>query len=386
MVLLDHKELSKYRNGKYRWQVFLDKIEEGDWFKHKNGVEIKIMPENFKEFKDLINSGVETGVFDRRLGRWKFEVITCVGNLSVGNLVRLRELLKTAEFGGKVTNAAEVTTRVERSVAEKLADRLGGTLSSKYYRKKVGLLNQIELDKEFKVEETVESLIKSKYLTSFRGATVHFRDKFVTEVKAAYKALAERDRFWKSAHFDKWNPADIWVTKGSVDVKKCKSLGELASTLCSSGSCVGISLKKAGTKPVFVNGFKENEESIKAGSIKVVGNYRPENTSIITLKVEGTQANGNPLSVGIRPMNGNFRLEVLEHAYRKGGCGRELFDEAGKATGFTTRGLTIRGIQNKIYNATLDPSQAEVLAKFLTEVSKYAQSKASGHCPFIVTY
>ena len=383
VVLLDHKELSKYRNGEYRWELFLRKIKKGEFFEHKNGVSIQIMPENLERFEKLIRDGVKTGAFSKDLAKWKFEVVTCVEDLTVGNLVGLRDLVKTVEFGAAGVSASAITKWVEYSVANKLANELGGSLSSISYEKKPEKMVQTYLYTTYKVDDTVKGLLESEFLTGFQGAIVHFRDAFVKEILNMYKILSKRDKFWGIARFDKWNPADIWITKGSVDVKSCTSLEELANLLYSP-VCVGISLKKAGTKPVLVEGFGE-KETIRAGSVKVVGNYNPK-SSITTLKVEGIQANGNPLSIGIRPMNGNFRLEVLEHAYRKGGCGRELFDEAGRVTGFYVKGLTIRGIQNKIYNATFDSSQAEVLAKFLTEVSKYAQSKASGHCPFIVTY
>lgn len=344
MASLTNTELSKFRNGTYRWQHFKEKLQNNERFELTPGTQKrfgfceKVSLEPISEdFYNLVDKGLETGTFTE-LANCKFWCNELNAELGLTNLQ------KTEEFGrsGGTSGGTEQTKQVEALTSILCSIKAGGT---SHCNSDVDF-SKVAVDQSWypSVSSTVETIVDSEYVSSFPD--YHYQDDFVQTIQKTYLKLRKGTRF-ATKQFNKWNPADIWISSGSIgplDFEDCSSLDEL-SRLCYSQWCRGISLKKGGTgvKVVDSNEFKQWE----------VERYRLltdlEATQGYTLRLQFNFIGGKEKLLTIRPNGTAFRVEIqtLGSTHRNGSCGQTQLNACLRACKVGYRFDLSKAIQKK---------------------------------------
>ena len=203
MASLSNTELSKFRNGRYRWQTFLEKVEAGELFELEPksavrlGTQKSVLVPVSEDFYSLVEEGLETGNFSK-LTHSKFYL----GNSET--TVGLTNLQKTEEFGrsGGCAGGSDQTEKVEALTAILCAVKTGGksTCSNVDF-------SQISLDKSWytSLSETVENITESEFTADLKD--YHYQDDLVEAIQRNYNRVRKGTRF-AYKQLNKWNPAD----------------------------------------------------------------------------------------------------------------------------------------------------------------------------------
>lgn len=316
MASLSNTELSKFRNGQYRWDIFRYKLVNKEPFvlekktAAKLGITEAVLVPVCHDFIDQVQTCVTLESFEK-LSYSKFYIEGT--DIQVG----LTNLQKTAEFGSSSGSGGgqQQTQKVEALTAVMCAVKQGGTS----YCGDV-FLGTTSLNKSWytSLTDTVETLTSSKQVSSFPD--FHYQDEFVEGVKKNYLRLRKGTSF-STKQIDKWNPADIWATSGSCNtgsLDNADSLDELSS-LCFSDRVRGISLKKGGTKVKCV--LAEDTGQWKVDNLEILPREEGHKSLRIRFNFEG----GPNKILTIRPNGTAFRAEVMTEGsnHRNGGCGQE---------------------------------------------------------------
>lgn len=253
---LSNAELKKYRylpfkNGEgYRWETFLHFLENKKPFTCSKKGEKKIGATTTTiQDRDNLSQKIREAIHSQNFSK--------LSNIKLftesGQQIFLSDLEKTEDFGksGGVSAGTELTAIVEAAQcivcgALSTGHQIGAELPEGAYS--VPDADRVwdaylHLSEEWQkaTEETAKALIS--YLGEGKWI-FRYNDDLVQSILRKFNEL-KKGKF--AGKKDKWNPADIWISTGNVDVSGFKDFDEF-SKFCYSEDLKGISLKKGGTK------------------------------------------------------------------------------------------------------------------------------------------
>lgn len=398
MANLSNTELSKFRNGRYRWQTFLEKIESGEPFElepksaTRFGTQKSILVPVSEDFTNLVEEGLKTGNFSK-LTYSKFylgESETIVG---------LTNLQKTEEFGrsGGCAGGSDQTEKIEALTAILCAVKAGGKSSCSSVD-----FSQISLDKSWytSLSETVENITESELTTNLKD--YHYQDDLVGAIQRNYNRVRKGTRF-AYKQLNKWNPADIWVSSGSIDtgsLDRASSLEELQS-ICYSDRIRGISLKKGGTEVKLVDSSEDKEWQVE--QCRILTNFDASDT--YTLRIGFNFVGGSEKELVIRPNGTSFKAEVrtVGGNHRNGSCGQAQLNSCLRACWKTKFRFNLHeGIQANTEDLNQDEKIRKVARKQLkrfvalfekcpesiqhlviADIARHCVCQSRGHCTYL---
>ena len=390
MAVLSNSELSKYRNGEYRWLKFLRKINNGEFFTlssqgkkifGKNSIQIK--PVDTYSFVRYIREGVANGGDFRALSGVKFK------EKETGVIIGLTALEKTEEFGkgAGLGGGTEQTWHVEHQTAFECAKKAEGKFNSgeETYNFQYGQLDQ-SWNSSF--SSTVDAIVSSK--ATLGMPDYHHDDDVVSWVKDSYRKL-KVDTPFATREINKWNPADIWCSSGSLSsisssIASCSTLKDL-SQVCYSPILKGISLKKGGTELKEVRSEPKPWKVEKLELLGWEGNQWKSTGSTLTIKFnfEG----GSDKLLFVRLDRNTFKAEVktVGSTHRNGSCGMTqlngILDEF--EAGFRFRSL--KDYPDK-YRKEEARKQLIQFVRYLSYdmlscIVRHCVCQAKGHCTYL---
>lgn len=398
MASLSNTELSKFRNGRYRWQTFLEKVEAGELFELEPksavrlGTQKSVLVPVSEDFCNLIEEGLETGNFSK-LTHSKFYL----GNSET--TVGLTNLQKTEEFGrsGGCAGGSDQTEKVEALTAILCAVKTGGksTCSNVDF-------SQISLDKSWytSLSETVENITESEFTEDLKD--YHYQDDLVEAIQRNYNRVRKGTRF-AYKQLNKWNPADIWVSSGSIDtgsLDRASSLEELQN-ICYSNQIKGISLKKGGTEVKLVDSSKDREWQVE--QCRILTDFDASDT--YTLRIRFNFVGGSEKQLVIRPNGTSFKAEIstVGSTHRNGSCGQAQLNSCLRACWKTKFRFNLyEGIQANTEDLNQDEKIRKVarkqLKRFVTlfkkcpeniqhlviaDIARHCVCQSRGHCTYL---
>jgi len=332
MASLSNTELSKFRNGEYRWEIFTKKLKQGEEFELTPEIQQKFQskktalepldPEFFYTQAEL---GCCSGDFSSLVGV-KFQ--TKFGILGLTALQKTEEFRSSSGTGGGSEQTAYIECRTARECATITngmfngiphAERFDHTFEDTYWENK--------LDESWKasIAEEPKLIVSSEFTKNLPDYTYPNQNtgnigKWVSD---AYNRCKVRTSY-ASRNINKWNPADIWCSSGSLleissSLNKCSTLGEL-SQICYSSQLKGISLKKGGTEIKEVR-WIEGEKNWQIESWKYLSDPRKTNTK--GLKIRFNFVGGKDKTLTIRTSGQSLKAETqtVGSNHRNGSCG-----------------------------------------------------------------
>lgn len=399
MAVLSNSELSKHRNGEYRWLKFLRKINNGEFFTlspqgkkifGKNSIQIK--PVDTYSFVRYIREGVANGGDFRALSGVKFK------EKETGVIVGLTALEKTEEFGkgAGLGGGTEQTFYIERKTAWNCADLTGGEFQG--YKQSELLADYTfedtywkqNLDKSWisSLSDVPQTIVSSSYTQNLLD--YHHQDKLVKWIEDSYRKL-KVDTSFATREINKWNPADIWCSSGSLlsissSIASCSTLKDL-SQVCYSPVLKGISLKKGGTELKEVKSEPKPWKVEKMELLGWEGNQWKSTGSTLTIKFnfEG----GSDKLLFVRLDRNTFKAEVktIGSTHRNGSCGMTqlngILDEF--EAGFRFRSL--KDCPDK-YRKEEARKQLIQFVRYLSYdmlscIVRHCVCQAKGHCTYL---
>lgn len=356
MASLSNTELSKFRNGEYRWRIFTRKLVANQPFEftpktqQRLGVErAMLQPLDPDFFWEEVEKGIKTGKFESLSGV-RFRVIHYA--IEEGVTIGLTNLQKTKQFGSSDGNGGgvEQTAYIEYKTAIKCAELTGGkindipqsevlathTIQDTYWEPK--------LDESWKssLEETPKVIVSS----SLTLPDYHYSDDLTKWVSDSYKKCRVGTSY-AIRNFNKWNPADIWCSSGSLvpisqSLFECNTLSELGK-VCYSSQLKGISLKKDGTEIKEVRWQENIPWEVENWEYR--GDFKNTTTKGITIKFN--LKDGKDKYLFIRPDRQTYRAEVktIGSDHRNGCCGLYQINASLAAQGLKFRFQPQVGIQ-----------------------------------------
>lgn len=336
MAALSNTELSKYRDGAYRWLRFHRKISNHEFFtlspkgkKIFGKDSIQIEPVDTYTFTQNLYKGVASGDFSKMAGTKFREVET-------GVILGLTALEKTEEFGkGKgLGGGTEQTFYIERKTAQKCAQLTGGEFQG-YKQSELLADHTVEdtyweqkLDESWKtsLSDIPQTIVSSSFTQNLPD--YHHQDRLVKWVEDSYRKCKVGTPF-AVRNINKWNPADIWCSSGSIwkissSLANCSTLKELKS-VCYGPTLKGISLKKDGTtvkevrsepKPWKVEkmellGWKGNQWIAEGSCLRIKFNFEGGPDKLLIVRSEGTKFRAEVKTIGSDHRNGSCGMTQL---------------------------------------------------------------------------
>lgn len=399
MAALSNSELSKYRNGEYRWLKFLRKINNGEFFtlspqgkKIFGKTSIQIKPVDTYSFVQHIQEGVVSSGDFRALSGVKFK------EKETGIIIGLTALEKTEEFGKSagLGGGTEQTFYVERKTARNCADLTGGEFQG--YKQSELLADytfedtywEQNLDESWKtsLSDIPQTIVSSSFTQNLPD--YHHQDKLVGWVEDSYRRCKVGTPF-AVRNINKWNPADIWCSSGSIQdisssLANCSTLEELKN-VCYGPTLKGISLKKDGTvvkevksepKPWKVEkmkflGWKENQWIAEGSCLRIKFNFEGGSDKLLFVRLDRNTFKAEVKTVGSTHRNGscgmtqlNGILDEFEASFRF----RSLKDCSDKHRKEEARKQLIRFVQYLSYD-------------MLSCIVRHCVCQAKGHCTYL---
>lgn len=185
----------------------------------------------------------------------------------------------------------------------------------------------ITLDPEWKTTllKTGQHLVNTS-----KGGYWHWQDSFVKSIEDLYNSYEDK----LPGKIDRWNPADIWFTRGPLSnisevleskPESCKEFTALMNDLYRVGKVVGISLKKLDSDEASAE--RRNPKTIKISNVELKGLGEDTKSFKINFTEEGVDWN-----LVIRAGNGwNLRgaVEKAQNAsHFDGGCSQAIIEYA----------------------------------------------------------
>lgn len=326
MASLNVVELSKFRNGEYRWKIFERKLNNEETFEFTPEAQKRfglkkdyLKPLDPDFFKYSLYKGYETGDFSALTGiKFQGEVSRCT--------IGLTNLQKTAEFGSSagLGGGSEQTFYVERKTAQNCADLTGGEFQG--YKQSELLADHTpedtyweqNLDESWKtsLSDIPQTIVSSSFTQNLPD--YHHQDQLVKWIKDSYKKCKVGTHY-QVRNFNKWNPADIWCSSGSVgaissSLSHCSTLQDLKE-VCYSPQLKGISLKKGGTEikevrwqnlPWEVEKWKYVGDIVKDSGkcLNIKFNFKGGEDKLLTIRPSGQTLRADVKTVGSDHRNG----------------------------------------------------------------------------------
>lgn len=407
MATLSNTELSKYRNGEYRWLKFQRKMNAGEPFIlspqgrkifGKNSTVIKPV-DTYMFVRNIYESLASGGDFSRMAGT-KFK------DVETGVILGLTALEKTEEFGksGGLGGGTHQTYYIEKRTAIECAKKVGGYCDRgtdfasgigpgwyDYYisgieehQKKDGLDSSWDMS----FSETVDAIVYSR--ETFGMKDYHHSGQLPHWVKDSYRKCKVGTSF-ATRDINKWNPADIWVSSGSLydissSLAACSTLEHLGE-VCYSPNLKGISLKKGGTELKVVKSEPKPWKVEKLELLGWEGNQWVAEGSC--LRVKFNFEGGPDKLLIVRPDRATFKAEVktIGSTHRNGSCGliqlNGILDEFEAGCRFTS----LKDVPDK-YKKDEARKQLIRFAKYITcdmvaDIARHCVCQARGHCTYL---
>ena len=340
MATLSNVELKKYRflpfknSEGFRWETFLYYVENRKPFicspkgAKKVGSTTVILQD-----RDNLSQKIRKAIHSQDFSKLSNIKLTT----EFGQQIVLSDLEKTADFGksGGMGGGTEQTAIVEAAqciVCGALS--LGHQISSAKLPEGAYSVPDAEkvwdaylhLSEEWQkaTEETARALIS--YLGEGKW-TFRYNDDLVQSILRKFSEL-KKGNF--SGRKDKWNPADIWVSKGDVDISRFTDFGEF-SKFCFSENLKGISLKKGGTN------IKECPDREAKFEIKNIGlTSSPENGAHLLTWTFTFNGQDQKKLLTVRPDRMHLKAEIKTKGanHRNGSCGQEFISQVYSSLGF----------------------------------------------------
>lgn len=399
MAVLGNTELSKYRDGEYRWVKFKRKMDRGEFFVTsprgrqifgKDLIQIEPL-DTFTFTRELFNALSSGGDFSRLSGT-KFR------ELETGIIIGLTALEKTNEFGSSagLGGGSEQTEYIEFKTAQNCANLTGGTINDIPLAERLcdhtveDTFWESRLDKSWvsSLTETPQAIVSSSFTANLLD--YHYQDKLVKYVKDSYKKCKVGTSF-AVRDFNKWNPADIWCSSGSLhdlssSLAACTTLEDLGS-VCYGPTLKGISLKKGGTK---VKEVKSEPKPWKVEKMELLGwkgNIWVAEGS--TLRIKFNFEGGPDKLLTVRPDRNTFKAEVktIGSNHRNGSCGLNQLNGILDEFGACSRFISLKDVPD-----TLKKQEARrQLIRFVQDLSldmvscivRHCVCQAKGHCTYL---
>ena len=399
MATLSNTELSKFRNGEYRWLKFQRKISSGHFFtlspagqKIFGKKQIQILPvDNYTFTQNLYESIASGGDFSKMAGTKFKEVET-------GVIIGLTALEKTEEFGkGKgLGGGTEQTLYVERVTAKNCASLTGGEFQG-YKQNELLADHTIEdthwedrLDEswKFSLTEIPRTIVSSSYVQNL--SDYHHQDQLVKWIEDSYRKCKVNTSF-ATRNINKWNPADIWCSSGSLydisgSLASCTSLEELGK-VCYSPVLKGISLKKEG---VEIKEVKSEPKPWKVEKIELLGwEGNQWKSKGCTLQVKFNFEGGVDKILYIRPDRASFKAEVKTagSSHRNGSCGmvqlNGILDEFQAGCRFTSLKDCPDKFRKEEARRQLIRFSRYLSCEMVACIVRHCVCQARGHCTYL---
>lgn len=340
MATLSNGELKKYRylpfkKGEgFRWETFLHYVENGRPFTcSPKGVKKLGVTTTTIQDRDNLSQKIKEAIHSQNFSKLSHIKLFAES----GQQVVLSDLEKTEDFGksGGMGGGTEQTAIIEAAQcivcgALSLGHQIGGTeLPEGAYsvpdaaRVWDAYLHLSE-DWQKATVETAKALIS--YLGEGRW-TFRYNDSLVQSILQKFNEL-KKGNF--SGRKDKWNPADIWVSCGEVDVSKFTDFDEF-SKFCFSENLKGISLKKGGTN---VKECPDSKAKFEVENPKLTSS--PENKAHLLTWTFNFNGQDKEKTLTVRPDRMHLKAEIKTKGstHRNGSCGSDFVSQVYSSLGF----------------------------------------------------
>lgn len=387
---LSNQELSKFREGRYRWQTFLEKLEKEEPFTLLDESQVQL--KRNQELESTIQDCLEQEDFSRLGGRLVLETQS-------GKYIKLSDLAKTEEFGRSkgMGGGSDQTALAESYTAYLCAKKSGGIYKAQLPFDEVETKAYFR-DTDWNFEDSVDTILEDSLSRNYQ--VFHYQSDLVKEINGKYHLARVRTKFARK-NVNKWNPADIWLSSNTVQHVSGSSLKDL-NVECNSKNLIGLSLKKNGTniKLVDETSLATFEVDIKKG-IRIVGNNLDPNIRRLAFQFYFA-GNDAKKEIAVRPDGTHFKVELktLGGSHRNGSCTEGTLNEILQELGLKFRFCLHSTIQS--FKQNLGAKEAELLAiqtqlqdflvelntlefqtLFISKIARECVSMSKGFCPFL---
>lgn len=386
---LSNQELSKFRGGRYRWQIFLEKLEKEEPFTLLDESQVQLRRN--QNLESIIRQCLETEDFNKLSGSLKLETQS-------GKYIKLSDLAKTEEFGRSkgMGGGSDQTALAESYTAYLCAKKTGGTYLAQlpFDEKETRAYFQ---DTDWKFEDSVDSIISSSLAAGYE--TFHYQSDLIKEIGKQYRVARVGTNFARK-DINKWNPADIWLSTNTIQHVSGSSLQDL-SFECSSENLIGLSLKKNGTnlKRIDETSLATFEVDLEK-RINVIGNNLDSNIRRLAFQFYFV-GNDSRKEIAIRPDGTHFKAELktLGGSHRNGSCTEGTLNSVCQELKLNFRFSLNSHIRENLVLGTKEAERVAILkqlqefylalntlelqALFISKIARECASMSKGFCPFL---
>ena len=339
MATLSNGELKKYRflpfknDEGFRWETFLHYIENKKPFTcSPKGAEKVGSTTVVLRDQDNLSQKIREAIHSQNFSKLSNIKLTTES----GQQIVLSDLEKTEDFGksGGMGGGTEQTAIIEAaqcivcgalSTGHQIRTELPEGAYSVPDADRVWDA-YLHLSEEWQkaTEETAKALVS--YLGEEKWI-FRYNDDLVQSILQKFNEL-------KKGHFsgkkDKWNPADIWISRGDVDVSGFTDFDEF-SKFCFSDNLKGISLKKGGTK---IKECPDVKAKFAVENAKLVSS--PENKAHQLKWSFNFSEQDKEKNLTVRPDRMHLKAEIKTKGsnHRNGSCGQEFISQVYSSLGF----------------------------------------------------
>lgn len=340
MATLSNAELKKYRflpfknDEGFRWETFLYFIENKKPFicSPKGIKKVGATTTTTIQDRDNLSQKIKEAIHSQNFSK--------LSNIKLftesGQQIVLSDLEKTEDFGkfGGTGGGTEQTAVVEAAQcivcgALSLGNQVTGlgeeelpegSYSVPEANKVWSGYLQLSEDWQKGTVDSAEAILnavgKGKWI-------FHYGDELVQQILSKFNEL-KKGKF--KGRKDKWNPADIWISSGNVDVSGFTDFDEF-SKFCFSENLKGISLKKGGTTvkecPDTKAKFEVDQWTSSIGGKQISFKFKFKNHDVEKM-------------LTVRPDKQILKCEIknIGSNHRNGSCGQEFLSQVLSEFGF----------------------------------------------------